>query len=84
MNLSLISEIWNLVTESIPDEEREDIAYNLIGLLVEHGWELDDLAYEFDSDEQLLSAIRYHRDDEEEEEEEAEYEKYDDESDDDY
>lgn len=72
MSLQLVSEIWNLVSESIPLDDREQIAYNFIGVLVEHGYELDDIDYEFSDDDDLRSAIKYHRDDVENESSEDE------------
>lgn len=80
MSLSLVSEIWNLVSESIPLDEREQIAYNFIGILVDHGYDLDDIDYEFSDDENLIAAIKYYREDSEEDE--IEEDEYEDESDD--
>lgn len=81
MSLQLASEIWNLVSESIPFDEREQIAFNFVGILVDNEYDLDDIQYEFSDDDNLITAVKYYRDEYEEEDEEEENE-YEDESDD--
>ena len=76
MSVQLAAEIWNLVCESIPYEEREELVSNLVGVMIDHGCDLDDISYEFRNDEDMQKAVNYYRD--EVENEESEYEDYDD------
>ena len=81
MSVQLASDIWKLVRESIPYDEREQLADSLIGILVDHGFDLDDVKYEFEDDQEVLDSIKYYAEDTEDEESE-DYDSYD--EDDDY
>lgn len=80
MSVQLASDIWKLVSESIPYGEREQLADSLIGILVDHGFDLDDVKYEFDDDQDVLDAIKYYAEDTEDEESE-DYDSYDEDED---
>lgn len=80
MSVQLASDIWKLVSESIPYDEREQLADSLIGILVDHGFDLDDVKYEFDDDQDVLDAIKYYAEDTEDEESE-DYDSYDEDED---
>lgn len=83
MSVQLAAEIWNLVRESVDYEQREDLVTNLVGIMIDHGCDLDDISYEFSIDEDVQKAVKYYRD--EVEIEDNEYMEYDDEdSDEDY
>lgn len=68
MSVQLASDIWKLVRESIPYDEREQLADSLVGILVDHGFDLDDVKYEFDDDHEVSDAIKYYAEDTEDEE----------------
>ncbi len=70
MSVRLVSEIWNLVNESIPHDERAQIAEELVGILMEHEYELDDIRYEF-TDMHIQDAVKLYAD-----ENETEYDDY--------
>lgn len=80
MSVQLASDIWKLLRESIPYDEREQLADSLIGILVDHGFDLDDVKYEFDDDQEVLDAIKYYAEDTEDEESE-DYDSYDEDED---
>lgn len=80
MSVQLASDIWKLVRESIPYDEREQLADSLIGILVDHGFDLDDVKYEFDDDQEVLDAIKYYAEDTEDEESD-DYDSYDEDED---
>lgn len=83
MSVQLAAEIWNLVRENVDYEEREELAVNLVGVMIDHGCDLDDISYEFKIDEEVQKAVKYYRD--EVESDDNEYQEYDDEdSDEDY
>lgn len=80
MSVQLAAEIWGLMRESIPYDEREQLADSLVGILVDHGFDLDDISYEFSADMEVQDAIKFYRDDNDEEVDE--YENYSDEEED--
>lgn len=69
MSVQLAAEIWNLVRESVPYDDREQLADSLVGILVDHGVDLDDIKYEFNNDSDVLEALKYYVEDAEAEEE---------------
>ena len=69
MSVQLAAEIWSLVRESIPYDDREQLADSLVSVLVDQGFDLDDIRYEFDNDSDVQDAIKYYVD------EDAEYER---------
>lgn len=65
MSIQLASELWSLVRESLTDEDREQIAESLVGILIDHGYDLEDIREEFvDSD--IKQAVKYFADEDEE------------------
>lgn len=81
MSVSLAAEIWGLLRESIPYDDREQLADSLVGLLVDTGYDLDDVRYEFRDDQDVQDAIKYYADDVGTEEEYEDYDTSDDDSD---
>lgn len=79
MSVSLAAEIWSLMRESVPYDDREQLADSLVGILMDHGFDLDDISYEFNDDMDVQDAIKFYREDNDEELEE--YENYSDEED---
>lgn len=62
MSVALASEIWRLVRDCIQDDELDQLADSFVGILVDHGVDLDDIRYEFDDDPQVQTAIKYYAD----------------------
>lgn len=69
MSLRLASEIWKLVNESVPYDERAKLAEELVGMLVEYEYDLDDIQYEFD-DSDIQEAVKLYADEIDTEEDE--------------
>lgn len=73
MSVIVAAEIWSLVRESVPYDDREQLADSLVGILVDHGFELDDISYEFGDDPEVRKAIKYYADEVEAEEDDGDY-----------
>lgn len=82
-SLTAIAEIWTIVSESISDEDRESIAENVVAVLIDHDYSLDDIKYEFENDADIINAVKYYSDDEvwpdEDEDYDVDYDMYDEE-----
>lgn len=76
MSVQLANELWNLVRDSINEDVMAELAESFVAILLDQGYDLDDIKYEFD-DENIQDAIKFYAD--EEAEEESEDEDYDDE-----
>lgn len=63
MSVSLAAEIWNLVRDALPEEDVEQLADGLVGILVDSGFDLDDIRYEFSGDSEVETAIKWYADD---------------------
>jgi hypothetical protein len=82
MKLELIAEIWNMTKDSLMANDRDAIAENLIGILIDHDFSPTDIKSVFRDDYDITSALKVYVDDAVEfEEEESEYEEYEDEDD---
>lgn len=86
MSIQLVSQIWNLVSDSIPYNDRDQIAETFVGLLVEHGFDLAEIRQEFEWDQEIVQAVKYHseNDDSFSEAEYEDYDQYDDEDEEDW
>lgn len=62
MSVELAGEIWRLVRESIPYDDKSSLAEGLVGILIDQGYELDDIAYEFTGDAAMQNAIKWYAD----------------------
>jgi hypothetical protein len=83
MKLDLIAEIWNMTRDSILANDRDAIAENLVGILIDHDFSAAEIQSTFREDYDIITALKaYVEDAVEFEEEESEYEEYD--EDDDY
>lgn len=69
MSVQLAAEIWGLVRDALPYDDREQLAEGLVGILVDQGFDLDDICYEFTGDVEVEEAIKYYTDDVDAEEE---------------
>jgi hypothetical protein len=82
MKLDLIAQIWNMTRESIMAIDRDYIAENLVGILIDHDFSAAEIKSTFRDDADIISALKaYVEDAVEFEEEDAEYEEYRDEDD---
>jgi hypothetical protein len=82
MKLDIIAQIWNMTRESIMAIDRDYIAENLVGILIDNDFSAAEIKSTFRDDEDVISALKaYVEDAVEFEEEESEYEKYEDEDD---
>lgn len=62
MSVQLAAEIWSIVRENIPYDDREQLADSLVGVLVDHGYDLDDIRHEFTDDSEIQDAIKFYAD----------------------
>lgn len=71
MNLSLVSEVWNLLAYYIDSNDRAAAATTLVDLLVDNNYTADEIRAEFAGEKEVLKALAaYDADD-------ADYEEYD-------
>jgi len=63
MSVSLAAEIWGLVRDALPEDDVEQLADGLVGILVDSGFDLDDIRYEFTGDREVEAAIKWYADD---------------------
>jgi hypothetical protein len=73
--LSVISEIWNIVSDHIPVDDASVIAENVVSILLDHDIDIEDIKYEFSNDENIMAAVKYYGEFADTEDEE--YEDYD-------
>ncbi len=82
MKLDVIAEIWNMAKDSILSTDRDTIADNLVGILIDNDFSPTDIKSAFRGDYDISTALKeYVEDAVEFEEEESEYEEYGDEDD---
>jgi hypothetical protein len=56
MSLALAVDIWNLLRESVPYEDRSGLADAVVSVLLDHGYDAGDISYEFNDDIDIVSA----------------------------
>lgn len=71
--LGEIYQIWLILKDRLPTEEREEAASEMVLYLMDQGYELDDMAYQFGDDGHLKAAVKFYADDEDLEEEDDPY-----------
>lgn len=89
MKLDIIVEIWNMAKDSLLASDREALAENLIGILIDHDYSPVDIKSAFREDHDIDTALKYHVEDaiefEEDDEDSDYYTEYeDDEEDEEY
>lgn len=85
MKLDIIAEIWNMTRDSILATDRDSIAENLVGILIDNDFSPLDIKSTFREDYDITTALKaYVEDAVEFAEEESDYETYDDSDDDNY
>jgi hypothetical protein len=73
MSTQLAAQIWNLVNDVIPYEDREQFADGLVNILLDHGFDLSEIKEEFIDDRDVKAALKYYTEEADEEEELEEY-----------
>jgi hypothetical protein len=82
MKLDIIAQIWNMTRESIMAIDRDVIAENMVGILIDNDFSPAEIQSTFREDYDIITALKVYVEDAVEfEEEESEYEEYDDEDD---
>lgn len=66
-NLSVVADVWNLMSEYVLPEDKVQLADNLIIILMDHDYSLDDVRQEFDGDAEIVDAIKFYAEDTSEE-----------------
>jgi hypothetical protein len=85
MKLDVIAEAWLMMKDSILSTDRDTVAENLVGILIDNDYSPSDIKSAFKNDLDMSTALKEYVDDAIEfEEEETEYEEYDDDDSDDY
>jgi hypothetical protein len=72
MSLPIISEFWYTISDFVESDSREEAIYSFIVMLVDQGYDLEDLADEFEKDREVMKQIKKAKDDMEEDEEDEE------------
>lgn len=60
MTVQLAAEIWNLLRDSVPYDDREQVADSLVGIMVDHGYDAAEIREEFAGDSEVLKALQYY------------------------
>jgi hypothetical protein len=77
MKLDIIAEIWNMTRDSILSTDRDSIAENMVGILIDNDYSPSDIKSAFRGDYDVMTALKTYVDDSGAiEEDEAEYEEY--------
>jgi hypothetical protein len=77
MKLDVISEVWLMMRDSILSTDRDTVAENLVGILIDNDYSPSDIREAFRGDYDITVALKdYVEDAVEFEEDEAEYEEY--------
>jgi hypothetical protein len=79
MSLDIVTEVWDALRSHIDFSERKDAADTLVNLLIDNGYDADDIKESFRGDKDIGGALKFYR----EQHEAEEYEDYDEEGDDD-
>jgi len=81
MSLDIVTEVWEALRSHVDFNERKDAADTLVNLLIDAGYDADDIKESFRGDKDIGSALKYYR---EQHEVEEEYEDYDEPEDDEW
>lgn len=63
MSVALAADIWNLVKDAVPYDDRAKLAAGLVSILIDHGYDTGDIAYEFNDDADVVDSVSYYSDD---------------------
>lgn len=76
MNQDLIADIWNIISDNIPDSKKGDIAQEYLNTLIDYGVSESVLEGLFGIDTYLDQALEYIIDDDEIEEDEEDHDEW--------
>lgn len=68
MSLTLISEAWEALRQHIQLADKSDAADSLVNLLIDHGYDVDEIKENFRGDKDIANALIYFSEQEEYEE----------------
>jgi uncharacterized protein (DUF433 family) len=69
MSLDFIAEVWDALRTHIDITERKEAADTLVNLLIDSGFESDEIKDSFRNDKEINGALKYYREQHESEEE---------------
>ncbi len=69
MSLDFIAEVWDALRTHIDITERKEAADTLVNLLIDSGFESDEIKDSFRNDKEVNGALKYYREQHESEEE---------------
>ena len=84
MKLDVIAEVWLMMKDSILSTDRDTVAENLVGILIDNDYSPAEIKSAFRGDYDVSTALKEYVDDAvefEDEDEETEYEEYDEDED---
>jgi len=70
MSLILISEAWDALRQHIQMADKSDAADSLVNLLIDHGYDVDEIKENFRGDKDIANALVYFSEQEQEDYEE--------------
>ena len=75
MSLSLVSEVWDALRQHIQLADKVDAADTLVNLLIDSGFDADEIKENFRGDKEIANALSYFSQEEDEEyDDEEDYE----------
>lgn len=66
MSVQLAAQVWNLVSDALPYDDKSAFAEELVAILIDHGYDTDDIRHEFYGDREIANALSLHGEDAEE------------------
>lgn len=61
--LILATELWEIVKSSVITTDRPGVAENIVSLLVDHGYGVDEIRSAFRGDYDIIDAVKYYSND---------------------
>lgn len=81
-NLNVIAEIWHMTKDSILSTDKDTIAENMVGILIDNDFSPNDIKSAFRGDFDVMTALKTYVEDSGALDEEEEYEEFEEEYDD--
>ena len=69
MSPELAAEVWRIVKEHIPFEDRPNLAEQIVTMLCDQGVDLEDIRYEFSDDTDIQRSVKFYADEDIEDDE---------------
>jgi len=64
MSLSIISEVWEALRQHIQLADKKDAAESLVNLLIDQGYDAEEIKENFRGDKEIGTALSYYSEDE--------------------